>query len=342
MPKVSVIIPVYNTEKYLKKCLDSVVNQTLEDIEIICINDASTDNSLKILQDYAKNDKRIKVINLSENKGAGYAKNIGLKIVKGEYIGFVDPDDYIDLNYYEQLYKKAIIKNADLVKCNVIVVKTNNEKEHSNLNRLIKEKSKFYFSYEFTSAIYKFSLIINNHIIFPEDLIVGEDVIFLHKAVIKSHIIEIIDNINYYYIRRDSSLNTDIYDKNRMKSAIKTMEYRAQNYNRAFLDGDINQQIYLEEYLVNILSLLQYTITKTDKYELKFLCVEKAIELFRMCLFRNELDNIFTKRYDGILKYIKNNDTKNILNICIKYKNIQNFCMIEKLRENVKKDICHA
>jgi len=339
VPKVSVIIPVYNTEKYLKKCLDSVVNQTLKDIEIICINDASTDNSLKILQDYAKNDKRIKVINLSENKGAGYAKNIGLKVVKGEYIGFVDPDDYIDLNYYEELYKKAIVKNADVVKCDVIVVETNNEKKHSNLNCLIKEKSKFYFSYEYTSAIYKFSLIFDNYIIFPEDLIVGEDVIFLHKAVIKSHIIEIINNINYYYIRRDNSLNTDIYDESRMKSAIKTMEYRAQNYNQAFLDGDITQKVYLNEYLANILSLLQYTITKTNEYKLKLLCAKKAIELFKMCLSRNELEKIFSKKYDGILKYIKNNDTKTILNIYLKYKNIQNFCMIEKLRENVKRDM---
>lgn len=106
MCKVSIIIPIYNTEKYIKDCLDSVVNQTLDDIEIICINDGSTDNSLKLINDYAKRDKRIKVIN-QENKGQGTARNIGIKESKGEYIGFVDFDDYIDLKMYEKLFYES-------------------------------------------------------------------------------------------------------------------------------------------------------------------------------------------------------------------------------------------
>ena len=94
MPKVSVIIPVYNTEKYLKKCLDSVCNQTLSDIEIICIDDCSTDNSLNILKEYTLKDNRIKLIEFKENKGAAVARNTGIDEAKGEYIGFIDSDDY--------------------------------------------------------------------------------------------------------------------------------------------------------------------------------------------------------------------------------------------------------
>ena len=100
--KVSVIVPVYNTEKYLQKCLDSLINQTLKDIEIICINDGSTDNSENIIRMFAKEDSRIKLIN-QENKKQGAARNAGMKIATGEYIGFVDSDDYVDLNYFERL-----------------------------------------------------------------------------------------------------------------------------------------------------------------------------------------------------------------------------------------------
>ena len=109
--KVSVIIPVYNTEKYLEKCLYSVCNQTLSDIEIICINDCSTDNSREILNKYAADDERIKIINFEENKGAAAARNAGIDAATGEYIGFVDSDDYPDLDFYEKLYNKAENRN---------------------------------------------------------------------------------------------------------------------------------------------------------------------------------------------------------------------------------------
>ena len=94
-PTVSVIIPVYNVEQYLSKCLDSVINQTFKNIEIICINDGSTDNSLKILNEYAMADKRIIVIN-QENSGVYAARNKGLQIANGKYISFVDSDDWIE------------------------------------------------------------------------------------------------------------------------------------------------------------------------------------------------------------------------------------------------------
>ena len=109
--KVSVIVPVYNVEKYLKDCLDSVVNQTLEDIEIICVNDGSTDNSLAILEEYAEKDSRIKIIT-QENKGLGGARNTGLYHANGEYISFIDSDDWIELNTFEELYNMS--KNLDL------------------------------------------------------------------------------------------------------------------------------------------------------------------------------------------------------------------------------------
>ncbi len=113
IPKVSIIIPVYNVEKYLKECLNSVVNQTLKEIEIICVDDGSTDNSLSILEEYAKKDNRINLLK-QENSGAGAARNKGLDSARGEYIYFLDSDDFLELNAIEILYNQIAKNQADI------------------------------------------------------------------------------------------------------------------------------------------------------------------------------------------------------------------------------------
>ena len=114
-PKISVIVPVYNVEKYLSECLDSIVNQTLKNIEIICLNDGSTDNSLSILQKYASKDKRIKIID-KENEGLGYTRKVGLDIAKGKYVLFCDSDDYYaELTAFEELYNYIEKMKVDVV-----------------------------------------------------------------------------------------------------------------------------------------------------------------------------------------------------------------------------------
>jgi glycosyltransferase involved in cell wall biosynthesis len=118
MPCVSVIVPVYNTEPYLRQCLDSVVNQTLSDIEIICINDGSTDNSLNILDEYAQKDSRIKVITKENGGNAAPARNLGLEIAQGEFLLFLDSDDFFELDMLECLVNRAKECEADVVLCN--------------------------------------------------------------------------------------------------------------------------------------------------------------------------------------------------------------------------------
>ncbi len=115
-PKVSVILPVYNVGKYLRQSLDSLINQTLKEIEIICIDDGSTDDSYEILEEYKSKDNRIKVIH-KENKGTGAARNDGLRLASGECIGFVDPDDWVKPNMYERLYSLIKEKNLDIAMC---------------------------------------------------------------------------------------------------------------------------------------------------------------------------------------------------------------------------------
>ena len=210
MPKVSVIIPVYNTEKYLRKCLDSVCNQTLSDIEIICVNDCSTDNSFEILKEYALKDDRIKLIDFKENKGAAVARNTGIDEAKGEYIGFVDSDDFIDLDFYEKLYNKAIETGADCSKGELWEINDESKEPFCpyvyDLNKLI-AKNQAYFYFTYTSAIYNKNFLKKYDINFPAGLCHLEDPCFTIKAALYYNKIAIVDNVKYYYVLEKENRN---------------------------------------------------------------------------------------------------------------------------------------
>jgi glycosyltransferase involved in cell wall biosynthesis len=150
-PKISVIVPVYNTEKYLHKCLDSIISQTLKDIEIICINDGSTDSSYQILKDYVKKDNRIKIIN-QKNKGPSEARNKALDMVNSPYVMFVDSDDWIESITLEIFYDKILKENADIVLCNYVSV----PEDQLMLTRA-NEFQKYYDSFRKPTGLYKFN-----------------------------------------------------------------------------------------------------------------------------------------------------------------------------------------
>lgn len=133
MPKVSIIIPVYNTKPYLEACLDTIINQSLQDIEIICINDGSTDGSLNILEAYAERDARITVLS-QENKGQSSARNLGLSIATGEYVYFMDSDDLLSLDSLSYLYGLAQQQQLDIVYFNADVFFESEQVKKDNLN----------------------------------------------------------------------------------------------------------------------------------------------------------------------------------------------------------------
>lgn len=114
MPKVSIIVPIYNVEKYLDRCMQTLLNQTLKDIEIILVDDGSPDHCPQMSDEYAKNDPRVKVVH-KNNGGLGYARNSGLDVATGEYVAFVDSDDFTSVEAYDTLYKVAKEQNADIV-----------------------------------------------------------------------------------------------------------------------------------------------------------------------------------------------------------------------------------
>ncbi len=175
MPKVSVIVPIYNAQKYLNQCLDSIIGQTLKDIEIICINDGSTDNSLNILKEYAAKDDRIIVVN-KPNTGYGHTMNVGLEHATGEYIGIVESDDFVDLEMFEQIYDIAKKNSAEVVKSNYFEYKNKSNTfienlkdcKYNNIFSPMEEQNVFFVSPSIWSGIYKRSLLINNNIKFNE------------------------------------------------------------------------------------------------------------------------------------------------------------------------------
>lgn len=226
MVKLSIIIPVYNTEKYLHRCLDSAINQTLTDIEIICINDGSTDNSLSILNEYAAKDERIRIVN-KKNEGAGVARNTGIILAKGNYIGFIDSDDYVDNNYFEELYKYA--DKYDLIR-GIRVIDEKNIHAKNEYGCII-------------PSIIKREFLIKNRIKFPGTRLAGEDSTFkrwLYKKT--TNIIECPDTGAYYhYLRREGSLSNYVFNKKPLVSIILTLYEIDTTYLTECLQSLLNQ-----------------------------------------------------------------------------------------------------
>lgn len=128
--KISIIVPVYNVEKYLPRCLDSLVNQSLDNYEVILVNDGSPDNSQQIIDEYKERYTHIIKSLVIDNGGQGRARNFGLEMAQGEYIGFVDSDDWLDINMYESMYNAAVKENADIVMCDFVCFFPDGREEH--------------------------------------------------------------------------------------------------------------------------------------------------------------------------------------------------------------------
>lgn len=214
MTKLSIIVPVYNVEKYLPKCLESLIKQTLKDIEIICVNDGSMDNSLAILKEFASKDSRIKIID-NQHQGVAKTRNTGIEQSTGEYIGFVDSDDYIDIDFFEKLYNSATKSNSDIAIAsilkhkkffNIYNAKYTKEEIAITIQDKIKlcEDKKHFFFYAW-NKIYHSGFIKENNIKFSEGQIY-EDVMFAIKALYYSNKIISVYGTKYHYIEHEDSL----------------------------------------------------------------------------------------------------------------------------------------
>lgn len=317
--KISIIVPIYNTGIYLKKCIDSLLYQTLQDIEIILIDDGSTDESKDICDEYAKRDNRISVIH-KKNEGVSIARNVGIKKAKGKYIGFIDSDDWIESNMYENMYNHAKDYNADIVFCDATTVYDNKQSEIDTFTLL--EKSRLITKDNIDSSLlaqiagsacrglYKRELLQKNDICFPVNLKFSEDRIFNLYAIGYSKKI-FYDKTVYYnrYIRMGSAVNK--YYNNMidivMDARGKIMEAIQVCWN--------NDESIINRYELQTVGLC-YAAINNEFYKDSYLnYIERYRSIKKICdnhILRNEIDklNLNDLRAKSIIK-------KRILLLCL-------------------------
>lgn len=230
-PKVSIIVPAYNTEKYIKKCLTSLINQTYKNIEIIVVNDGSTDNTKEIVENFAHNDDRIKLFNI-KNGGLSNARNFGLKNSSSEYIIFIDSDDYISPKYVELMLNYALENNLDLVCCDFQrMPEDKTQKKYSCKNVKIKKYNKFDYLKEVftcnkltlglaTTKLYKKELMGE----FDTKLFHGEDIIYNYYYIQNINNAGFLPLKLYTYVTRKSSMVNSNFSKRRFNLMYKLIE----------------------------------------------------------------------------------------------------------------------
>lgn len=339
MSDISVIIPVYNAEQYLRRCLDSVCGQTLHNIEIICINDASTDNSLDILNEYAKKDNRIRLVTLEYNQGESIARNIGLKTAKGGYIGFVDNDDMLDRDFYEKLYLKAKETDADMVKGEVLEIDYDGKEHYGKINKRISENNnKMYFVINWWTAIFRRSLIFDNNIDFPQELTLGGDIVFLNRCVLAAQKIVTVDDVLYHYYRREDSGDSRLLDMEKIKSALKAYELILNNVNTAN-ETAINNEGYNYIFYFFATAIISLSFRNNERI-CKNICAKALIELYNKCKFKDILSKRLSMEYLSLCKSLSEGDVEDLTNFFVTCNTIAKL-IAANLRYRVKKDIGH-
>lgn len=313
MCDISVIVPAYNEEKRIKKCIDSILNQTFKNFELIIVNDGSTDNTDLIVRQYLNTDKRIKYID-SKNEGQGAARNKGILQAKSKYITFVDSDDTIENNMLELLYNEMIMKKADVVICDLYKIIENTNKKvvfknyikYSNVNKI-----NFMLSHPGPVArLYKKELFIKNKIYFPEK-VVYEDLGTIPFIAMKSDRIEYLENPLYNYIIRDNStmnqkkfsskiddifkimnIYNDIYDKCEYKEEIEYLNIEHLLYSAMLRYVDFPSTNNQRKKILNIIKT-KYPNWRKNKYY-----KQKSIRFKIVC-------ELSYKKFYFLLKVIK-------------------------------------
>ncbi len=221
---ISVIVPVYNVGPYLKRCLDSILSQTYRNLEIILVDDGSTDNSGAICDEYKKLDKRVLVIH-KENEGVSKARNVGMDISKGEYLTFVDSDDYIEPNMYEELYSSIERESADLAVCGFRQVRVNGEQKVNDASITIDWAKENIINNYFTEGVIKELMYSPWNKLFRKETLkelrfntkyrLGEDILFIFEFVEKMQKMVYVNGAFYHYMMHENSAMTSSFSAKR-------------------------------------------------------------------------------------------------------------------------------
>lgn len=284
-PKISVIVPVYKVENFLDRCVESIVGQTYENLEIILVDDGSPDNCPSMCDKWAEKDRRIKVIH-KENGGVSSARNAALDIVSGDYIGFVDSDDWIDPGMYEFLYENSQKYDADISYCGTFYNYEDDTQVaigdyylsiYKNMNDAVVHVTSTILYAPLFPAIYKRSVVQGCR--FDENLKIAEDWLFNYHVRKKMTGCEVVENKAYYhyYINRDSVMNSGL-TKEKLLNNVYVANYfwEKEHSNKEIYDQVCNG--YIDNMIITINYCIQYGYEKTDWYK----------EKVRTCLARKK------------------------------------------------------
>lgn len=326
--KVSVIIPTHNNEKYLDKCLTSLMAQTLSDIEIIIINDGSTDNSKSIINKFIKVDNRFILINLKSSKGPGYARNKGILKAKGKFIAFVDSDDYVTSNMFNNMYTKAKSNRSDVVFCNFNMVDEDNKiLMTSTFVNNLKESGLNYLSQTIKSNIsagiwgklYKRKFILEYSIVFDVKNNY-EDIMFNFLCAYHTNKINFLNETHYSWLQRNDSRSKNISIQN-INDRIETLDKIKQFLSKKKVYNQYEKD-YIEGFIKHLYIYMYNTISKTDfSNEILLYLINKA-NMYLLDLNYDSLHAHFM--YDKVLS-VNNNFYSKILKQtdCSLHKNLE-------------------
>ena len=319
MTKISVIIPIYNVSCYLKECLESIVNQSLKEIEIICIDDCSTDNSYEILLEYSNKDTRFKILKNNENMGVGYTRNLGQRSALSKYIFFMDPDDYISKDFLLNLYNTAEKYNSDIVHTsNCYYVTENNKYKVTNKKLVLKydyecdiniddiyeEQNNNFIYTSLWSKLFRLSFLVENNLFSPENKVGAayDTILFLKSLLFNPKSSFNNRSVYYYRLRNDSITDKSKNNIDRINNIINNYKYILELYKNNY---NLNQLLI---FIISSISIYFFERSSfnfiRNNYSTLFDFIN-SIDINEKYLNKN---SIFEKeQYDQYL-CIKNND----------------------------------
>ncbi|VEF49057.1 glycosyl transferase family protein [Bacillus freudenreichii] len=289
-PKISIVVPVYNVENYIRNCIESIMAQTYKEFELILVNDGSPDNSGKICEEYAKKDDRVKVIH-KNNGGVSSARNCGIETAKGEYIAFVDPDDEVEPEMYELLLKRAEVCNADMVVCQIKTINLVNNhtsispvyKESTTLSKKMIEKNiipsilknEFYSLRSGSNKLYRKNIIDSIGLRFDEKMNYGEDMRFNFLLLTNIDCLAFLERPLYtYYIRKRQSL-TRVFREDFYQYIHENMMFRislCQRYKLEYL-----MEVVIIDFISTTINYMEKVINSENSLTLKYRIIENIM-----------------------------------------------------------------